>query len=294
MERFFLVAFGCLICASNLFSQNSFWEKVQGPPGGPLMEVFHTSKPDTLYGTWGEFLPGLHRSVDNGLSWSPITVSFDGLPIGDRVSIGASGSFFYKHIVNGYPSQIYVSTNEGGNWHLMQDGIQTQYVISESETGVWIEAEAVGQYVKINRSMDKGSNWTEVFQYPLADGFPHKIEFQKGRIVLKSFSYLFQSADDGENWLAINDPGLNEKLVITSTGTMILYGNDGFYHRSTNNGITWDSIRLDNPTANFGKINSIITLPSNRIMCSNDSESKIFISDDDGITWESQTNDQRV
>ncbi|MBK8556455.1 MAG: DUF11 domain-containing protein [Lewinellaceae bacterium] len=266
----------CLLAGSST-AQTNYWQKAKGPYGGWVGIV--VTNANTLYAA--NAYDEVYKSVNDGNSWSPITITaVDSVDVGaEELSIGPSG-IFYKVLNYAGTRKLYRSLTEGSTWELLNDNINTNWVV-ESPTGVLL---ANAFNFTIIRSADGGVNWSVVLQN--ADLTFNGFVFKNNYVLSSGLSTDNLSTNNGLSWVPIgNAPSqvFSEKFI-TSNGAIFSVPDItdlGVIYRTTTNGANWDTIVVDN-TATFS-FNNILELNSGRLLLAG--VKKIYFSDDNGVNW---------
>jgi photosystem II stability/assembly factor-like uncharacterized protein len=193
--------------------------------------------------------PGVHRSLDNGQTWTLVNNGFDPNSISFG-TVNSDGTNLYIETDAGY----YYSTDNGDNWNLgyfpldIFVGTTVTSVGSAKILGIGGEWGQRG----IFRTIDNGANWAQV-----SDFLVHKIIVSGSKIwasgtnlevingVETEVPSIFLSLDQGQNWTKVNG-------TLSVSTYSIAAENDNIYvatyspvfdvFRSSDNGNSWISI----------------------------------------------------
>jgi photosystem II stability/assembly factor-like uncharacterized protein len=204
------------------------------------------------------------------------------------IAINQDGYIFSAYstpqIENG---KVYRSTNEGASWSLVSESSWnriTDITINHNST-VFVGTNGTGLY----RSTDNGTSWVKLninsnFDniQAIANGSNGIIYTGCGTVGGQSIG-IFRSTDNGNQWsliLSLYQYNYVYSLFVNLNGTLIVSTQDSGIVRTTNNGITWDSVRVE-PASSF------VEIPSGEIFCTNvgGSEYGVSKSTDEGQTW---------
>jgi photosystem II stability/assembly factor-like uncharacterized protein len=230
-----------------LRAQNHFWEPLDGPYGAPAEAIVRTAAGTLLVGTQS----GLFRSENNGPSWvrseEGVSDQMTGLaahPDGNVVGRLMRGSMVY-------------STDDGRSWQpvSIHTGRYTILSFATDPEGTMYAGGLSGfrgDVSGIYRSTDKGASWDTIGLYGANIG---AILADSGGIMLAGINgygdagyyELHRSTDGGETWTEVAGQqnigygGSISSLVIDSSGSYWM-GQLNALRRSTDRGITWDSL----------------------------------------------------
>lgn len=204
------------------------------------------------------------------------------------IDISPTGDFFAAYntpqIENG---KVYRSTDEGASWSLVSESSWnriTAITISQNNT-VFVGTYGTGLY----RSTDNGTSWLKLninsnFDdiQAIANGGDGIIYAGCGTVGGQSIG-IFCSTNNGEQWSLISTIypyNYVYSLFVSLNQTIIASLQDSGIVRTTDNGVTWNSVRLE-PASSF-----VGTL-SGEIFCTNVGWSEFGVSQstDDGQTW---------
>lgn len=189
---------------------------------------------------------------------------------------------------------LYRSTDNGISWDTLREnpnggGINSIY----SQNDIYIY---YGIWGGIYRSTDGGENWTEVLDLYNAEVINAIAENSQGKLFAGSISFqgdlspggIYNSTDGGATWqltglnyhfvssIVIND---EDEIFVGTNGHW--FNGSGRIYKSTDSGQTWDIV-FDNHYILSLSINEY-----NEIAAA--SETGIFCTYDDGVTWENIT-----
>ncbi len=211
---------------------------------------------------------------------------------GEALFIGTSGIFYkvvsYYNGSSNYPRKLFVSSNEGQSWSLLNNAPTTIQSVYEAPSGVLIGADGTNR--KIFRSIDDGTSWTQVFTSSstgLLSGYKSSAT-TAGKILFSEqynndFAY---SEDNGLTWVEGESPWYQSNSFLAYSGTLFAT-NFGTFQvknalcRSTDAGITWDTIPFN--SSPYITLNNIINLNNGKLLLS--SNDNLYVSEDDGLSW---------
>jgi len=205
--------------------------------------------------------PGLFRSKDEGLTWTPLDTITGGpysLAVDAEGRLFASGSAgLFRSTDNGY---IWTKVNSiSGSFN---DGI-----LCASDSQVYASS-IVGGLI---RSNDTGITWDTVMGIPTDTGLVVSMTYNPltgtilvGLLIIsntKTDSRIYRSTDAGETWDKINFIDIIIDALFTNSDGTIYAGSLKIY-RSTDDGLTWEpfnnGIEEDSQIQSFGKQDSVI------------------------------------
>ena len=214
---------------------------------------------------------GIFLSTNNGTNWVGC-----GLINRDVKSIILSGSSIFAG-TNG--NGVFFSTNFGGTWTAVYNGLTNQYVISLAVIDSYLFAGTAnngGVFISSNN----GANWTP-------SGL---ILRQETRLTIKGNNLfagtwnggVYTSTNYGINWTSVNNGLTNYSIhTISTNGINLFVGTEYGIYISTNDGVNWT-------VNNDGITNELIcTLASSGPYIFAGSEGNgIFKSSNYGLNWE--------
>jgi photosystem II stability/assembly factor-like uncharacterized protein len=262
-----------LFYAENLYSQENFWERVEGPFGGMIVTIDTTANNEIFTGTFNN---GFFRSTDDGKTW----VKFSGYT-GTVISImkDKKGNILFTGL------GVNSTTDNGVTWkNIALNGNVVSMLCKNSKDDLFAVSTAY-----VYRSTDGGKNWLKI------DPLPQKRSFQniypayitidsKDNIYYALGPFIILSKDNGETWkilLDFNSLDFHPVLTVTESGNIFLGTRENGIFRSTDNGQTWLS-------KNNGIINpKIITMALSKTgnIIAGTADSGIYISTDNGENW---------
>jgi len=252
-----------------LFFSNTFaqWIQTTGPEPGFITSIAKNGS--TLFvGTAGA---GIHKSDDNGLTWTRIT-SGSVYQVTEVISVNGNT------ILATNTAGLQRSTDNGETW-AQATGLPFYGVRTILNTGTCVLAGTSGDGVY--RSADDGLTWTKSGT-GITASFPQISSLLKfgSKIYAAEYNSMFLSDDDGLTWTADNTgiPVFNISNNFTTKGSKyFLYGNNSM-NVSNDNGTTWSPVGTGLPagTAYF------LTTHNNNLFIAMDA---LYKSTDDGAAW---------
>ncbi len=208
------------------------WQQI-GPEGGTVNVLLANG--NTLYaGVTGN---GVHRSTDNGLTWTP------SLGIGGYDTLALTS--FNNNLLAGVNfGQIFLSTDGGETWEFTNNGgVNGPDIRDFASIGTNVFAATAGSGVLI--STNGGRAWTKAANSGLTNLRVNALAALGTNLFAATANGVFRSTNNGQTWTAINT-GLTITNIATLavSGTRLLAGtgvsngpNEVF--ASNNNGDAW-------------------------------------------------------
>lgn len=266
----------------SLFSQQQI-QHLSGPFGGTVEDLSVSSNGDLYAGAYPFafiYSDGLYKSTDKGATWSELKNS--------------SGRFQVLSILNAKNGDIWIgtyyggilfhSTDKGQTWENKANGVDGGmcWALTEDTSGNIIAGTPIGIY----KTVDNGNNWNFLSS-------PNALSFaldKNGNIYAGSYSGgLFKSTNNGNSWIKnSNFPNLTVPVIFIDSVSNNVYCGSGYYsngngvYRSTDNGSTWINIGLQGKSITGLVKNSAGYL----IAGARDKDSSLFISSNEGLSWE--------
>jgi photosystem II stability/assembly factor-like uncharacterized protein len=186
----------------------------------------------------------------NTMPCIPITSSGTNYVVDEILALNADTMF----ALTGFdPEFIFISTDDGKSWQDTKDTVPHNGISLISDRGIMLHggiANSYGTQGGLFRSSDFGDNWKRI--YPDSFLVTHLIKGREQEYFVsgsypKSGGYIFRSMDDGLSWYTIYKGNIYEGNI-----SNIIYGkdhsllmklyNDNFIIRSSNLGVTWDTV----------------------------------------------------
>lgn len=289
MKRIICLLPALVVLATSLSGQNNdFWMKFPGPSGGTFQNIVRTGS-GFLYGHPLISTHELYRSADQGLNWSKLDITRDSQPVSDYIDVGESGAFNMLVFDSTLLRTLYRSLDEGVTWELVQHSLPYREVY-ETPGGALLAK--TNNYREIWRSTDSGLTWTFVWSATTNLTAPLRI-LQTGDLIFTNTNgETYRSWDDGQSWQVITQTSPQKvPLYITRAGTFLVINSNNIY-RSTDNGLTWDTIITPNVV-----LNTPIDLASGQLLAlaaSGSKEPQLYYSNDEGQTWLPRPSDHSI
>ena len=295
------------------------WTQVTSGMRYTLIQAMDFDVSHTLFAAvgWGTYrdIPAIFRSRDEGASWEPLAVvpsPYYMTSIWDIVAhpdtadlIYVGGTSHYSNTVDEASRGLLYRSHDGGDtWEALwtPEGIWILCLTIDPVTKNIYAGTAGGdttQIYKVYKSTDSGNTWEEtsgwstpansIFDIAVDPSSPNKLYAATG-------GAIFGSNDYGDNWtpLAIIpfaytlliDPNAPNTIYVGSGGP---YADNGGIYKSTDWGITWATIGLEEHAISslvgrFGTGNTIYAGTGAKFMETNGTG--VFRSTDSGISWE--------
>lgn len=198
---------------------------------------------DSLYLAGSGF--GVLHSKDGGRSWQQVNKGLPSAEVTALTTHAEQPRTVYAHVTG---KGIFRSQDEGSNWRLMDKGPRepiTHFVHSNMEGSMetgWLFA---GTTDGVRRSMDCFCGWHRAGDIT---GEVHAVAYdldEPQRVYAASNDGIFVSADGGEEWKHVSNPGSPiTKLVAAPSGVLYGAGQDSLF-RSPDKGITWVKVNAE-------------------------------------------------
>ncbi len=289
---------------SQLYSQVLDWGNALGPYSGSVYALSATGTMIVCGGSNGVF-----RSLNEGLTWS-----YSPVPHANVISskqcdeidlIGTFGSGVYKSyrgaiwdstnnglgnlnvwamikaadtLYAGTSSGVYITTNCGVDWTILDSGIQNRVVNCFAVTPTAIYA---GTTSGLYRHLRGIKGW--IRSDSGLGNFVVKCLSSNGKdIVAGTLAGVFRSTDAGRSWQGINT-GLSAqsiRSIVWSPQYLFIATNQGLF-RSSNSGDSWHAIPISPSDSNT----TALALSNEKVFAGTVA-SGLFMSTDNGLTWE--------
>ena len=303
---------------SSLFSQ-ILWQRTNGPLGGDVNALVTADTGTIIAGTR---LGGLFRSTDGGQNWTHLEDSpsapflFNGVFDMTKNSQGhlfaATARGVYRSTDNGdtwtafdagltdrfiqalainsidlifagsFSQGLFRSEDNGENWTAFNNGLTEMRVLSLAinSLGNIFAGTSNGIFI----SSDNGDNWTEV-----SNGLENKFVFAifatpEDSLLAGTSEGAFRSPDHGANWTKVISFSSIRSFARNTSNVLFAGGGDGFFFRSSDNGVTWET--GSDPLV-FAAFEDLLVMPSGELLAAT-VNSGILRSADNGDTWQQQ------
>ena len=270
-----IIALGTSLSIHAAQPQTATWQKADGPYGGPVGPVAVDTNDYIFAATNGV---GIHRSTDNGSTWSLMN---NGLT---NMSISSLGVSSISILFAGTGGGIFLTTNRGETWRPSNLGLSSLSIgpmAFDSSNRIYA-ATGSGVYI----SSDSGNSWSQT-------GFTSSdvrsvATNSSGHIFLgQLYGGIWRSTNRGSTWqrMGFENPDLHV-LSITIDANDNVFAGMGFawVRRSSDNGATWSEVS----TGLVGTyVLSVIAIPGGPLFAGTSpfTEGGVFRSIDGGSTW---------
>ncbi len=174
---------------------------------------------------------------------------------------------------------IMKTTDNGVTWVEQSSNISNILFGASFNSGISL---AAGENGVILRSIDNGENWQPILPGTTENLNDIEIVGSKAAVCGNNGT-IYYSADYGENWTVTNSNTTNNlydiKFINAETG--FITGDLGTLLKTTDGGISWQSIEISFTNAKF---NSIEAIDADNLIIIGDA-GKIFLSNDGGSSW---------
>ncbi len=179
---------------------------------------------------------------------------------------------------------VFLSTNSGGSWTTVNNGLTSMDVLSFATSGSNRYAGTMGG---VFLSTNDGQNWTAI-NTGLTNLNVFSLLVSDTNLFAGTNNKVFRSTNNGASWVAASTglPGnLNFKLALAVRDTNLFCGTGGGgAFRSTNNGTSWAAINIGLPAT---YVYSLLVVDSNIFAGTN---SGAFVSTNNGDSWNAISN----
>ncbi len=211
--------------------------------------------PGTIYGTGAA---DIHRSTDNGATWTLLSTLSAGTGIDGFAIDPTNSSVFYAATLG---QGMVKSIDGGATWTAIDNGIVIQPNSILAVRGIWIDpnhpsvlftTSYVGSDYTLLRSADAGATWQPLTD-PLVSGLATVSfdPFTPGKVYATSVLHSAVSSDDGVTWSALTpvaDSTWQPSVILPDPNHQgVLYGGaEDALWKSTDSGITWIQVMASN------------------------------------------------
>jgi len=225
---------------------------------------------------------GIHRSLDEGLTWSPANTGIEDPGVLD-ITDHPDGDLF----CGTWTTRIYHSVNGGDTWNptaSFPDIERVACLAAKSGTG---DLFAGGLFSGgVWRSPDMGNSWVPaIVGLPDAGTRDLVVEDDGGLLVVMEGEGIYRSVDDGNSWTSLNN-GLTSLYVnqVLSLPGGILFAAvpyEGLF-RSLDDGANWE---LVDASLDDTRVSSVVVNPNGFLFAGTSEEGRLYQSTDGGDSW---------
>lgn len=257
--------------------------------GGPLILIQSLAATDEAI-LAGTSSAGIHRSLDNGVTWSEAST---GLAPGGGQSVQALAVSGGAILAGTNGLGIYRSLDNGATWTESNSGFPNVFSVRRIYSlvvhGGAVFAGSLGG--GIYRSLNNGVSWSEV-NTGLPEGDARRVFSltANGNTILAGTEGegVYRSTNNGATWSAANTglPTGNGRIVpaLASGNGVFIAGTDGAgIYRSTDNGATWNAANTGLPAGNARFV--LCLSASGGVIFAGTDFAGIYRSTDNGATW---------
>ncbi|MFN8359374.1 MAG: T9SS type A sorting domain-containing protein [Candidatus Kapaibacterium sp.] len=276
-----LTLFLFVLSATMVYAQVT-WQKTGMTTGTfPSLKVSTTG---VLYA--GDATGSIHRSSDNGMTWTKGSI---GMPLGiidieispDGRSLFASTSVLSGEGGNG----VYTSTDDGATWqHLpVTAGVTARDIIFKGNV-MYVSTKDAG----LVKSTDNGVSWQPASAMVTEKNIGAFAITSNGSLLIgvKGGNGVYRSTDDGTTWTLTSMPQTTRVYSLTVAPNGVVFAGtheqkDGVY-RSNDDGVNWQKVPAFSSSVSYS-INGTAT-SDGRIFIGA-MNLGIYVSSDGGATW---------
>lgn len=283
MKKQVLLSFTLLLCSLSLAAQ---WQHIPGPDGGFVVNL--DTDGSQLYALT---TTNIFRSDDEGYHWQVLEGSHHaGRTVGRLV---AENGVFYGKNSDG---EVLRSSDGGKTWQAV---LKRPYPITASAErlyNVFAQGDTVlvSSEFTIYRSVDRGETWAATSDLL---GYRHENIFASDQELFAwGGRYIYRSSDGGQSWAQVFNIATNFHAVGYANGYVFaLYSNTNRVVRSKDGLRTWKTI--DSGLLSFYPQRPKFLGDGKRTYCINQNQYCVgyyAYSDDDGLTWHSNFEEQAI
>ncbi len=202
-------------------------------------------------------------------------------PLGGPISkLAISGTNIYAAT---YGEGIFVSTNDGNTWSLMNTGIPINnylYALTVDDSTFFAGTDS-GVYLSTNF----GNSW---FGAGITDKISTSFAINGSNIFVGTNAGIYLTTNNGSTWSIVNN-GLTDTIVqvLAINGNNIFAGTyGGGMFLSTNNGNTWSAMNNGLPTGNV--VFYSLAISGNNIFAG--TNCGVYLSTNNGLSWDLENN----
>lgn len=312
-QMFFVNAFLSTLLLTTcavLFSQNKIWLQTNGPYGGTI-RALGTNITGDIFATTAT--GHVFRSRDNGNSWEPIKLNNDAeiysLAFNSNGYIFGAGyggvhrSFdngitwstgfggFLTNIVSAVavdPVGLLFAGSSGGVFRSHNDGLSWERISPDSlnPLGLQLTINPRGDILasgifKIFRSSDKGLSWNLIYNDIENENFINALAVTNdGHYFSGTSGRILRSIDNGESWEQVFDGLHDMRSVIAYRDSIIYVGGKNIFLWSPNQGVDW--VREKVP--GFGIVNAVTVDSTGKVLVGMIGDG-IYYSTENGRHW---------
>jgi photosystem II stability/assembly factor-like uncharacterized protein len=286
----FLLLTFCNIAIYNI-SYSQFIQKSNGLNGG-CVNCFATA-PGRIFA--GTTYGGVYTSTDIGNNWININNDIqnfyteDVMIKGNSIFVGCTQMPIFGDGGFGIYNFLFRSTNNGNNWEVIQDGINSPgisvyslftldsfifagtnngiYRATDSTCIIWKKTGAAGTITNVFanneniiftgsnngvfRSFNMGDDW-EMASYGLGNSYTTSLCVKNNKIFAGTNNGVYVSSNNGNNWSAVNN-GLTNNIInsLAAYDNYLLAGTAEGLFMSTNDGLKWVLKNSGIPNSHF-------------------------------------------
>jgi len=214
---------------------------------------------------------GIFQTNDLGQSWTQTNTGLEEANT-YMVKTNSRGDLFART-----RNFIYRSTNQGEMWMPTNfgDDAEAGFAIAPND-----DIFASTSFLPGARSTDCGATWTNIFNGVCC--YISSFGFGLDGSVLAVAGDLYRSTDNGDSWQMQSDVDNLISLAVAPTGSLFGGTIFGGILRSTNNGLTWDSVGAGVP---WRPLSSTLVNSNGDVFLGGRDGGGLFRSTDNGNTW---------
>ncbi|MFI5041965.1 MAG: hypothetical protein ACHQNA_08990, partial [Acidimicrobiales bacterium] len=279
---------GILLAALAPPARAGVWTRL-GPDGGPVQSVtFDPVTPSTVYATAGT---DVLKSLDGGLSWTPITPPAYGFSVRVVVDPLTPSTIYVNRA-----QSIYKSTDGGGTWtgYPTGESFASSLAIDPiNPSNLWIGGLGV-----VDRSTDGGLTWTATpLPPPSMNDQPVDLAVDPvnpsrlyGASSFGTQIGVYRSVDGGASYTHVLSNVNAQSLAIDPVSPSTVLAGDVYsavVYRSTNGGTSWTSSTVG--LTSGGTRHGLAIDPTNPLVVYSGGRGRMHKSVDGGLTWTAYT-----
>lgn len=224
-----------IFAAVNTTQIISQWQLLSGPGGGSAAWIINP-KPNTFI-TRTDI--GLFKSTDGTVSWHSLKNGPGNIfrPTGTILAGLGNNIIFsvYGHVIGA--ARIYFSSDCGDHWVTLPGAQRMSSAVFKDNYIFYSRAVQGSGDEGIFRSSDNGSTWIHLPAFNTVGTLFVKDNY----VFYKLPEGLYSSSDNGDTWSLINTHAFS---AFSSYNNLLLGSYNNYLYKSSNYGVTWDSVNI--------------------------------------------------